>query len=278
MKHNYKELNNTLFAALDNIPEEKSISLRELISMCFPDYKYVSSFYSEDTKKHHNPYSFFNGEKWEKLELLDFAFDFFKTAKKSKFFLDGTKYTGGFYGTTENMSFFVRRKPISKRIIFQVQEYPVKNEVEESKTKQLKIYYDGSVKFQTIKNIGIVIREYGIEKNTGHIADNEKMCTKTFGGTYFINKQIVEKIKNIYNENVEIIKTLPQNLSNESCNGNFQEFSFGTKKITCQNISNKSEDDRTILRIFADIRNIIDSLTPESEWPILWNEFRFLHK
>ena len=141
MKHNYKELNNTLFAALDNIPEEKSISLRELISMCFPDYKYVSSFYSEDTKKHHNPYSFFNGEKWEKLELLDFAFDFFKTAKKSKFFLDGTKYTGGFYGTPENMSFFVRRKPISKRIIFQVQEYPVKNEVEESKTKQLKIYY-----------------------------------------------------------------------------------------------------------------------------------------
>lgn len=256
MKHNYKELNNTLFAALDNIPEEKSISLRELISMCFPDYKYVSSFYSEDTKKHQNPYSFFNGEKWEKLELLDFAFDFFKTAKKSKFFLDGTKYTGGFYGTPENMSFFVRRKPISKRIIFQLQEYPLKNVVNETVTKQVKVYYDGAVKF----------------------IDINKTVKKTFGGTYFVNRQIVDKIKNFYNENVEIIKALPQNLSNESCNDNFQEFSFGTKKITCQNISNKSEDERTILRIFADIRNIIDSLTPESEWPILWNEFRFLHK
>ncbi len=277
MKHNFKKLNNTLFAALENIPEDKSISLLELISICFPDYKYVCASYSEELKKHQNPYFIFGGEKWKRLELIVFALDFFKASKKSKFFLDDTKYTGGVYGTPDALSFFVRRKPISKKIIFQVQEYPVKNENNESETIQLKVYYDGAVKFQTIKNIG-VIREYGIEKTTGHIVDKEKTLKKTFGGTYFLNKQIVEKIKNIYNEKAEIIKDLPLNLSNESCNGNFQKFSFGTKKIICQNISNKSEDERTILRIFADIRNIIDSLTPESEWSILWDEFNFLHK
>lgn len=277
MKHNFKKLNNTLFAALENIPEDKSISLVELISICFPDYKYVCASYSEELKKHQNPYFIFGGEKWKRLELIVFALDFFKASKKSKFFLDDTKYTGGVYGTPDALSFFVRRKPISKKIIFQVQEYPVKNENNESETIQLKVYYDGAVKFQTIKNIG-VIREYGIEKTTGHIVDKEKTLKKTLGGTYFLNKQIVEKIKNIYNEKAEIIKDLPLNLSNESCNGNFQKFSFGTKKIICQNISNKSEDERTILRIFADIRNIIDSLTPESEWSILWDEFNFLHK
>lgn len=277
MKHNFKKLNNTLFAALENIPEDKSISLIKLISICFPDYKYVCASYSEELKKHQNPYFVFGGEKWKHLELLVFAIDFFKAAKKSKFFLDDTKFTGGVYGTPENLSFFVRRKPISKRIIFQVQEYPVKNENNESETIQLKVYYDGAVKFQTIKNLG-VIREYGIEKTTGQIVDNEKTCKETFGGTYFLNRQIVEKIKSVYKDNAEIIKALPHNLSNESCNGHFQEFSFGTEKIICQNISNKSEDERTILRIFADIRNIIDSLTPESEWSILWDEFKFLHK
>lgn len=277
MKHNYKELNNTLLATLENIPEDKSISLVELISTCFPDYKYVGASYSEELKKHQNPYFVFGGEKWKKLELLDLAAEFFKAAKKSKFFLDNTKFTGGVYGTPENLSFFVRRKPISKRIIFQLQEYPVKNENNESETIQLKVYYDGAVKFQTIKNLG-VIREYGFEKTTGHAIENERPWQETFGGTYFLSRQIVEKIKSVYKENAEIIKTLPQNISNESCNDIFQEFSFGTKKITCQNINNKSEDERTILRIFTGIRNIIDSLTPESEWPILWDEFEFLRK
>ena len=275
MKHNYKNLNKILFAALENIPEEKSVSLSELISICFSDYKYVSGFYSEELKKHQNPYSFFNGEKCKPLELIDFAIKFM-TSKESIFFLDDTKYTGGCYGTPENLSFFVRRKPISKRIIFQVQEYPVKNENNESETIQLKVYYDGAVKFQTIKNLG-VIREYGIEKTTGQIVDNEKTCKETFGGTYFLNRQIVEKIKSVYKDNAEIIKALPHNLSNESCNGHFQEFSFGTEKIICQNISNKSEDEITILRIVEDIRNIIDSLTPESEWHVHWYEFSFLN-
>ena len=139
MKHNYKELNNTLLAALENIPEDKSISLVELISICFPDYKYFGASYSEELKKHQNPYFVFGGEKWKKLELLDLAAEFFKAAKKSKFFLDGTKFTGGVYGTPENLSFFVRRKPISKRIIFQLQEYPVKNENNEPETIQLKV-------------------------------------------------------------------------------------------------------------------------------------------
>lgn len=277
MKHNFKELNNTLFDALENIPEDKSISLVELISICFPDFKYVCASYSEELKKHQNPYFVFGGEKWKHLELLVFAIDFFKAAKKSKFFLDDTKFTGGVYGTPENLSFFVRRKPISKRIIFQVQEYPVKNENNESETIQLKVYYDGAVKFQTIKNLG-VMRKYYIDKTTEYIIDKEKKLTDTLGGTYFLSRQIVEKIKSVYKENTEIIKALPLNISNESCNDIFQEFSFGTKKITCQNISNKSEDERTILRIFTEIKNIIDPLTPESEWPVLWDEFEFLRK
>ena len=256
MKHNYKELNKILFDALENIPEEKSISLSELISMYFSDYKYVNGFYSEELKKYQNPYSFFGGEKWKKLELLDFAFDFFEAAKENKFFLDGTKYTGGFYGTPENLSFFVRRKPISKRIIFKLQEYPLKNIDNETVTKQVKVYYDGAVKFIDIK----------------------KTVKKTFGGTYFVNRQIVDKIKNIYKENADIIKALPQNIHNESHNGTFQEFSFGTKKITCQDIINNSEYGKTILRILADIRNVIDSSTPESEWHVQWDEFSFLHK
>ncbi|MDY6398571.1 MAG: hypothetical protein SPL22_12685 [Treponema sp.] len=276
MKHNYKNLNKILFAALENIPEEKSVSLSKLISICFSDYKYVSGFYSEELKKHQNPYSFFNGEKWKPLELIDFAIKFM-TSKESIFFLDDTKYTGGCYGTPENLSFFVRRKPISKRIIFQIKEYPVENEIEGSVTKQVKVYYDGAIKCERITNVEMM-RKCILDKKTGQKIEIEKPLKTTFGGTYLINREIVEKIKNIYKENADIIKALPPNIHNESCDEFFQDFSFGTKKITCRNISNKSEDEKSILRIVEDIRNIIDSLTPESEWHVHWYEFSFLNK
>ena len=123
MKHDYKKLSKVLFDALENVPEEEFTSGGKLISECFSDYKYVPSSYSEKEKKHINPYFVFNGEKWKSIELIDFALYFFRTAKKSKFFLDATKYTGGFYGTPPYESFFVRRKQVSRTILFQLKEY-----------------------------------------------------------------------------------------------------------------------------------------------------------
>ena len=140
-----------------------------------------------------------------------------------------------------------------------------------------KTLFAAAVNFQTITNNGMM-RRYMFDKKTGYPIEIEKPLKQTFGGTYFINRQIVEKIKKIYRENASAIKSLPQNINNESRDGYFQDFSFGTKKITCLNISNKSEEEKNVLRILADIRNIIDSLTPESEWHIKWDRFSFLHK
>lgn len=273
MNHDYKKFSKVLFAALENVPEEESTSVRKLISECFSDYKYVPSSYSEEEKKHINPYSLFNGEKWNSLELLDFALYFFRTARKSKFFLDATKYTGGFYGTPPYESFFVRRKPVSKTILFQIKEYDTRKK-SDIEIRQVQVYSDGAVKFKAIENIGIK-REYVVDKKSEYIEDSEKPLKKTLGGTYLVNKKIVEGIKNIYKEKAAVIKALPQNVDNGYSNRYLQEFSFRTKKVTCYNINAGTEAEKTILQIFTEIKNLIDSLTPENEWKIQWKEFSF---
>lgn len=73
----------------------------------------------------------------------------------------------------------------------------------------MQVYSDGAVKFKTIENIGIK-REYVVDKKSGFIEDSEKPLKKTLGGTYLVNKKIVEGIKNIYKEKAAVIKALPQ--------------------------------------------------------------------
>ena len=87
MKHDYKKLSKVLFDALENVPEEEPTSVGKLISECFSDYKYVPSSYSEEGKKHINPYSVFNGEKWKSIELIDFALYFLELQEKVNFSL-----------------------------------------------------------------------------------------------------------------------------------------------------------------------------------------------
>lgn len=263
MRHKYQKLSEILLAALENVPLEESVSVSYLISISFDDFKWVKASYSEELKEHQNPYYFFGGEKWSHGELIHFTIKFYQVAKNHGFYLDNTRFRGGCYGTPDNIPFFVRRKPISKRILFQVKEYSANSKTEDSDTKQVKVYYDGAVKSEIIRNIG-------------RMTNIEKPLEKTCGGTYLANRQIVEKIKNIYKENADKIKALPQKIDNESCNGYFQEFSFGAKKIICQNIHGRSEDEKTILQILADIKNIIDSSTPENEWSIRWHDFNFL--
>ena len=45
MKHNYKELNNTLFAALDNIPEEKSMVLLRICHFLLDENPFLKELY-----------------------------------------------------------------------------------------------------------------------------------------------------------------------------------------------------------------------------------------
>lgn len=73
----------------------------------------------------------------------------------------------------------------------------------------MQVYSDGTVKFKAIENIGIK-REYVVDKKSGFIEDSEKPLKKTLGGTYLVNKKIVEGIKNIYKEKAAVIKVLPQ--------------------------------------------------------------------
>ena len=108
----------------------------------------------------------------EKYWINRFCTIFFRTARKSKFFLDATKYTGGFYGTPPYESFFVRRKPVARTILFQLKEYDTRKK-SDIEIKQVQVYSDGAVKFKAIENIGIK-REYVVDKKSGFIEDSEK--------------------------------------------------------------------------------------------------------
>ena len=258
------KLKELLLSALENVPEEQSVSITDLLQNLFSDFKWENGQY------------FFDGNAWKHLDILSFAIDFPKIASKHGFYLDNTKYTGGAFGLPENLSFFIRRKPISRKILFKLKEYPALCTPEPTEANQIKVYYDGAVKCEKIETQGFM-RTYMTDQKTGDIIDKEKTIKETFGGTYLVNKHIAEKIKEIYRENAEILKTLPKTIDNGSCDGCFQEFSFGAKKITCLNIENRLSDEKTVLRIFTDIQNIIDSLPPKNEWSVSWDDFNFLH-
>lgn len=247
---NIIELYLSLLSILKSVPEEKSVSITSLLNSLYPDFAWKNGCY------------FFSERDWSHIDILTLALDFPQIASKHGFYLDSSKYNGGVYGTPENLSFFVRRKPISRKILFQLKEYPAEITPETLETKQVKVYYDGAVKYETTEKT--------------YMIDKDNTLKKAFGGTYLVNKKIVEKIQGVYKNYKTALNSLSHRLDNGSCDGMFQEFKFGIKKIRCLNIAEHSEEEKMVLHIFSDIKSEIDSLTPKEEWSIPWGDFQFL--